>query len=197
MSSKSNLATIGGAVECYQHPSAPNHFPVTGGNAVMAESQSNALVECACGCGQMLASRDNRNRPKRFIWGHNARGSTGNRRPSSTLYLERGRRRIHIVIAEAALGKPLPIGVHVHHVDENKWNNTNKNLVICQDAKYHQLLHARARVLRAGGNPNLQRICCHCKQLWTPKHSSRKNQCPLCCRVRARHYRGHEWSCDQ
>jgi hypothetical protein len=50
-------------------------------------------------------------------------------------------------------------------MDGNKQNNINSNLVICQDAKYHKLLHVRARVLRAGGNPNSQRICPTCKEL--------------------------------
>lgn len=34
----------------------------------------------------------------------------------------------HILIAERALGKPLPRGTEVHHVDESKANNARTNL---------------------------------------------------------------------
>lgn len=71
----------------------------------------------------------------------------------------------HILIAERALGKPLPKGAEVHHVNEDKRNNRPSNLVICQDRAYHALLHRRARVLRASGNPNTQRICYRCHEL--------------------------------
>lgn len=71
----------------------------------------------------------------------------------------------HRIIAERALGKPLPKGAEVHHVDGDKRNDAPVNLVICQDRKYHNLLHVRARVIGAGGNPNAQRICYVCKRL--------------------------------
>lgn len=41
----------------------------------------------------------------------------------------------HVHIAEKALGKAIPKGSVVHHVDENPANNAAENLVICQDAK--------------------------------------------------------------
>jgi len=69
----------------------------------------------------------------------------------------------HVLIAERALGKPLPDGAEVHHADGIWSNNANSNLVICQDKAYHKLLHVRARVLKAGGNPNTQRICTTCR----------------------------------
>lgn len=71
----------------------------------------------------------------------------------------------HILIAEKALGRILPPKVAVHHVDENPYNNTPGNLVVCQDQAYHLLLHRRMRIVRAGGNPNRQSICGQCRQL--------------------------------
>lgn len=71
---------------------------------------------------------------------------------------------VHVAIAETALGKRLPRGAEVHHVDGDKDNNRNANLVICQDNTYHKLLHIRAEVVRAGGNPNTNRVCRPCGQ---------------------------------
>ena len=61
----------------------------------------------------------------------------------------RGKRE-HVVIAETALGKPLPEGDIVHHVDAVRTNNANTNLVVCQDQAYHSLLHMRAKAVAAG-----------------------------------------------
>lgn len=72
--------------------------------------------------------------------------------------------REHLLVAERALGKPLPPKAVVHHVDEDKSNNRNGNLVICQDHTYHLLLHTRARIVRAGGNPNTQTMCTMCRR---------------------------------
>jgi hypothetical protein len=83
----------------------------------------------------------------------------------TTNYPRHEKRLLHLVIAERVLGHRLPAGAEVHHVDENKRNNKHTNLVICQDRTYHLLLHHRARVLRAGGNPNTQKICSRCREL--------------------------------
>lgn len=73
-------------------------------------------------------------------------------------------RRIHVhrYIVERAIGHPLPSTADVHHVDGDPSNNAHSNLVACQDRAYHQLLHVRARVVRAGGDPNTQRVCGRC-----------------------------------
>lgn len=73
----------------------------------------------------------------------------------------------HVLIAEQALGKRLPKGAQVHHVDEDRSNDRNDNLVICPNASYHQLLHRRQRALDACGNANWRK--CHiCKQYDAP-----------------------------
>lgn len=54
----------------------------------------------------------------------------------------------HILLAEKALGRKLPPNAEVHHMNGKKNDNfTPFNLVICPDAAYHMLLHARARML--------------------------------------------------
>lgn len=53
----------------------------------------------------------------------------------------------HRVLAEKALGKPLPEGVIVHHAVAPDDNHGPFKLVICPDQEYHMLLHTRAREL--------------------------------------------------
>lgn len=88
--------------------------------------------------------------------------SARGRKTAEGLY--RGGQLKHTVVAEKALGKPLPKGAIVHHVNGDGLDNRHANLVICQDTKYHALLHVRTRVLRAGGNPNTDRVCVMCCQ---------------------------------
>lgn len=99
----------------------------------------------------------------------------------------------HVLIAEKALGKPLPPGAQMHHVDENGKNNANTNLVICQDHAYHKLLHVRARIVKAGGNPNTEKFCRDCGQIKPletfnrstgNKATGRQSVCRLCQKIR-------------
>lgn len=71
------------------------------------------------------------------------------------------RRSQHVEIAEAALGRPLPPGAEIHHLNGIKDDNRPENLVVCPDHAYHFLLHARQRAMDACGNPNFRRceIC--------------------------------------
>jgi hypothetical protein len=124
------------------------------------------MMLCSCGCGQPAPIG------KMACSGHHMRLRTC----KSDSY--RKARRVghprankangcvlkHILIAERALGRYLPNGAQVHHVDGNRLNNANGNLVICQDGEFHSLLHVRTRVLMAGGNPNTQRVCYVCRQ---------------------------------
>ena len=72
----------------------------------------------------------------------------------------------HILVAEKALGKPLPKGAEVHHYGK-KTDNTK--LVICQDRAYHMLLHQRMRALKACGHASWRK-CGICKQYDKPEN---------------------------
>lgn len=81
----------------------------------------------------------------------------------------------HILVIEKALGHPLSQKAKAHHVDEDKSNNANTNLVACEDDAYHQLLHQRTRALKACGNPN-KRQCLYCRQYDSVIRMSNKHQ---------------------
>ncbi len=132
---------------------------------------------CECGCGQAtkISSQSNKSRglvkgePRRFVHGHNALRDHGSYRhlyrPDHPKATPDGSVREHVFIAETVLGRLLPPGAQVHHVDHNRRNNAHSNLVVCESDAYHKLLHQRERVVKRGGNPNTQRLCWSCKEL--------------------------------
>lgn len=79
----------------------------------------------------------------------------------------------HVLIAEKALGKPLPYGVVVHHVNETKLDNQNTNLVVCPDNAYHRLIHKRMTALEACGHADWLK-CEYCHQYDVPENFYRR-----------------------
>lgn len=64
------------------------------------------------------------------------------------VYVNGIKKNEHVVVAEKALGKPMPKGAVVHHVTENKADNLGDwKLVICPNQAYHALIHTRMREL--------------------------------------------------
>ena len=141
---------------------------------------------CGCGC-EGETSIANRTRPERgcvkgepnkFISGHNPRrirrkegdGQGYLRVPAPNHpRASWGRTMKHIIIIEKALGKPIPINAVTHHIDEDKSNNRNTNLVLCNDLAYHNLLHRRIRALRACGYA-AGLLCKYCHKYDKPEH---------------------------
>ena len=128
---------------------------------------STGLCQCGCGGITQPAPRTRteagwiRGEPLRFLKAHHLR-----LRPPEAWKNWRGGRTVvggyvrvaakghprayggryaleHILVAERALGKPLPAEAVVHHVNHNPLDNRPENLVVCQDQSYHRLLHYR------------------------------------------------------
>jgi hypothetical protein len=150
---------------------------------------------CECGCGQRtkIAKRTRgkqgikKGEPLRYVNGHNMKGIKGRRShkwkggqtinnqgyafvysPDHTRAHSNGYVPEHILVAEGALGKPLPKGSMVHHVNGIRSDNRKCNLVICQDEKYHSRLHLRMRAIEGCGDPNKRR-CLHCLEWDDPE----------------------------
>lgn len=160
---------------------------------------------CECGCGQLtaIAQWTNtakgwvRGEPKRFVNGHQSPCGPDNHNWRGGLVVDQDgyiRERVaaesyklaHHSVAERALGRPIPSGVVVHHVNEDRQDNRPGNLVICQDQSYHQLIHRRSRALRACGHAGWL-LCRFCKQYEDPAnmHVSR-----------ARPWQAHHRECE-
>lgn len=167
---------------------------------ILQQPDVSGLCECGCGQPTRLAPQTDtaigwvKGQPIRFINGHQ-----NMIRPRIVGYHMSNGRLEHVQIAEQALGRKLRGVEEVHHVDGDSLNNRRSNLVICQDRAYHSLLHVRTRVVKAGGNPNTQKICNACARVLDFDHfyklrsngsSGRHAYCKDCSRVRDQRRKG-------
>lgn len=146
------------------------------------------MPSCECGCGAIAR--------KRFVKGHiiNALNADGRAYRSGAMerspnwkggvtrsngYVvlkdpthpnanKNGQVSEHVAIVARVLGHAVPPGAEVHHINEDRSDNRNSNLVVCQDHAYHMLLHRRSDALREAGNANFLR-CEHCKKWDAPE----------------------------
>ena len=134
---------------------------------------------CGCGCGAQVK--------RKYLSGHQSRcrditlknnphwkggryindsGYVMVYNPSHSRASSNGYVREHLILAEKALGKPIPVGVPIHHHGDVSDNN---KIVICQDERYHNLLHIRERAFNESGHANYRK-CQFCKQYDRPEN---------------------------
>lgn len=68
----------------------------------------------------------------------------------------------HRTVVEGILGKPLPKGSVVHHIDGDTKNNVPSNLVVLPNEAYHKALHARQRIQELGYDWREYKVCGRC-----------------------------------
>jgi hypothetical protein len=153
---------------------------------------------CRCGCGQETNIIKHTSRilgnvkgdHRKYVYGHKKRGSRSPVWRGGRKIDDRGRIHIHIpghprsgktgyvlehiLVAERAIGKHLPVGAVVHHANEKRDDNRPLNLVVCENDGYHQLLHRRLRAVKAGF-PKNYRKCKYCKDYDDPASLYMKN----------------------
>jgi len=114
---------------------------------------------------------------------HKGAGYTGLLLPEHPRADKQGYVLEHIVIAEKAIGHSLPAQAEIHHVNNHRRDNTNSNLVICENHRYHMLLHQREDAIKAGVPAHWLK-CPYCKiydareRLWVgPKNGKHHRTC--------------------
>jgi hypothetical protein len=112
---------------------------------------------------------------------------TGNINQSGYIDHHTDGRRVyaHVLVAERALGKTIPKGACVHHVNEIKGDNSPSNLVICPNEAYHRLLHRRAKALDACGHADWK-MCPYCGEYSHLELMTSRGAHPSCARKAAR-----------
>lgn len=143
----------------------------------------NEKILCACHCGIELYKFDDYGRSRKFIHGHNMNknhptnpllkrckicGKWDLRSNLNSRIFHNGCRksvrredRKYRIIIEKILGKEMPQNAVVHHIDGDRSNNSNNNLVVCDSTAYHALIHKRTRALKVSGDVN-KRKCLMC-----------------------------------
>lgn len=125
------------------------------------------------GCGKVVRSRGYCNAHHQAFWKHgdplinkrNKNEVTGLNDQGYIVREKNGVRiREHVEVVETTLGRKLKQGEIVHHVDGDRSNNVNSNLVVCPSQEYHMLLHVRQRAFDATGDAS-KRKCSYCS-LW-------------------------------
>ena len=156
----------------------------------------NGLCECGCGEKTKIITETNlrigriKGEQNRYIHGHHARGVNNPHYNGGRCYVpndgvhitmpghpnarKNGTVLEHVLVCSAALGKPIPEGVIIHHWDRDNSNNAPKNLLICQDHAYHMLIHMRQRAYEQSGHTDYKH--CHICKKWFAKEDMSKNK---------------------
>jgi len=95
--------------------------------------------------------------------------------------------REHQIVVKTVLGYMPKFPIEIHHIDENRKNNENNNLVVCQDHSYHRLLHKRAKALKETGVINKYQ-CSLCKKWFNQNEMNGNRQSGWCKKCHCAYY---------
>ena len=154
----------------------------------MSDQDSNIPYGfCQCGCGKKppLAKKTRsehgrvKGNPIRFINGHNGRKYSFGMRmaggyikihyPNHNRADRDGYVMEHILVIENAFGRLLRPDETIHHIDENRSNNSIGNLLVFKTNSMHLYYHRRLESFRACGHWNWRK-CWICKQWDSPNN---------------------------
>ena len=102
-------------------------------------------------------------------WFKNEKGRVETYKPNHPNSNYKGYLSEHVLIATKILGKPLPEGAVIHHINNNHYDNRPCNLMICESFSYHQVLHEREKAFKACGHATWRK-CVFCKTYDKPKN---------------------------
>lgn len=137
--------------------------------------ENDLFIQCACGCGALIAARDRQGRARRFCIGH-----IGSRQFQKNTHW--GHWRARKDFKDLPLCKCGQQAVDRHHKDGDATNTAAENIsFLCrhchmaEDGRLQELREAdtaaimleaaRRRIIQAGGNPDLHKICRICRKV--------------------------------
>lgn len=162
---------------------------------------------CWCGCGEATQiakqwcwrSQTRPGQPMRYVKGHGKRqyrrvfeGYVLIRQPDHPRAINRYVFE-HVLVVEAAIGRSLESRHVVHHVNSIRGDNRPANLCVLENQSEHMALHARLKVLRAGGDPFSDHYCSRCRtakpaDCFRFNATRRESRCIECARDQSREY---------
>lgn len=111
----------------------------------VADEDCNNISTYGCGlCEKHHRMQHRHDRTQRVI-NEKGQGTISN---GYVVFTVDGKRKFeHTILAEKALGRPLPLGAMVHHTGKRNDNHGYFKLVICPNHEYHMLIHRRMKEL--------------------------------------------------
>ena len=105
---------------------------------------------------------------------------------------------VHRVVYETFSGKPIPLGMQVNHIDENKENNSRINLNLMTPKENSNwgtgiLRAAKSRSKKVGAFKNGKLVMTFQSSVEAGRNGFNKGAVSACCRGEQKKHNGFEW----